>query len=403
MSDKKTKKILLALPVMKGGGAERVAALLANEFYKNGIETSFLLTSTTPQDVIRQELREEIALTVLTKNETGIRALLSKCAGLLASVLCKPFEKAGKAVPALFAYLSFWSQYRSETKQLREIMKKDPELCVLAFLQPTVPMVLLAARGLPNRVVISERGDPRRLMKSRYGEKFIKKYYRRADRAVFQTFDAKNTYPDCVSGKGTVIPNPVKKDLPEPYKGKRNKNITTFCRISAQKNLPLLFEAFGLLHKEHPDYTLRIIGDSFNSEGERVERQIKDFTAKNGLGGSVIFEPFMKSVHSAIIKDAMYVNSSDYEGISNAMLESMAIGLPAVCTDCPIGGAGATIRDGENGMLVPVGDAQALYLALKKVIEQPKLAEKLSEGAAKIREEYSIEKISSKWIGFIWE
>ena len=106
----------------------------------------------------------------------------------------------------------------------------------------------------------------------------------------------------------------------------------------------------------------------------------------------------MKNVHEAVIKDAMYVNSSDYEGISNAMLEAMAIGMPVVCTDCPIGGAKATINNGENGLLVPIQNPEALASAMNRMIEDNELADKLSHNASQIREELSLDKITEKWM-----
>ena len=97
----------------------------------------------------------------------------------------------------------------------------------------------------------------------------------------------------------------------------------------------------------------------------------------------------------------MFVSSSDFEGMSNSMLEAMALGLPCVCTDCPAGGARAVIKDGENGLLTPVGDSHALYLAMKKVAENPELAAKLSKNSVKIREEQSVDKIIKKWMELI--
>lgn len=394
-------KVMFVLPCMKGGGAERVAALLANEFYKAGIETSVVLTSSTPESVIRVDLDEAVPLKCLCDVPTkeNIFSILGRrITHICSATVCKCYEKLKNAVPASWAYLSFWSQYGNEIKKLRSILRKDPELRVISFLQPSIPMIVLAARGLPNRIIISERGDPRRLMKKRYGYKFIEKFYTRADRVVFQTFDAKNAYPECISKKGVVISNPIKEDLPSPYYGERNKNITTFCRISVQKNLPVLFDAFQMLHQDHPEYRLRVIGDALNDEGKKIEAQLEQFVQENELKDAVAFEPFMTNVHEAIIKDAMYVNSSDYEGISNAMLEAMAIGLPVVCTDCPIGGANATISDGENGLLVPVGDGEKLYQAMKHLIEDPKLAQKLSKRAITLRAELSLSKIAQKWM-----
>jgi glycosyltransferase involved in cell wall biosynthesis len=241
------------------------------------------------------------------------------------------------------------------------------------------------------------------LMKKRYGRKFIEKYYDRADRMVFQTEDAKAVYPENISKKGTVISNPIKAGLPQPYFGERSNCITTFCRISKQKNLPVMVEAFAKIHAEYPKYILRIIGDAPNAEDKQELEDIKRLINKLQINDFVKFEPFMSNVHEAIIKDSMYVSSSDYEGISNAMLEAMAIGMPVVCTDCPIGGAKATINDGVNGLLVPIKNPQELYKAIKRVIEEDGLADKLSHNAAKLREELSLDKTTDKWLAVLGE
>lgn len=389
------KKIIMFMPVMKGGGAERVAANLMNEFHRLGCETEFVITSGTENDTIKGDLGEETRLTFLKKKKTGLMSVLLS---VISSVLCKFFEKTGRSAPASLAYLSFVSQYKNEISQIKKILKDNPHAVAIAFLQPTIPMLMLAARGLPNKVIFSERGDPIRLMKHRYGKNFIEKYYERTDAAVFQTFDAKSAYPENITSKGAVISNPIKSELPDAYHGERNSNITTFCRISKQKNLPLLLESFNMLHREHPGFTLRIIGDVLNEEGVAVKEQLEAYIKANGLENCVRFEPFNANVHEAVINDAMYVNSSDYEGISNAMLEAMAIGMPCVCTDCPIGGARATIKDGENGLLTPVGDTQAFYKAMKRVIEENGLSEKLSLCGEKLREELSLEKTAKKWM-----
>ena len=93
----------------------------------------------------------------------------------------------------------------------------------------------------------------------------------------------------------------------------------------------------------------------------------------------------------------MYVNSSDHEGISNAMLESMAIGLPVVCTDCPCGGARMIIKNEQNGMLVPVNDKDALRKAMEKVISDNTLRKNISKEASKLKDELNQEKIVGKW------
>lgn len=394
------KKILFVMPVMKGGGAERVASLLTNELYDRGYQTQFLLTSTKADDVKKTDIKEEIPLLLLQEQlpeMSKLSKLKLKILKSYSSLFSRIYEAFDKSVPAHFAYYSFVSQYKREIDALREIIKKDPSMTVISFLQPSIPIVILASRGLPNKIIISERGNPKRLMEKRYGRKFIEKYYKNINKAVFQTDEAKSVYPKSVSEKGVVIFNPIKDDLPRPYFGKRNKYITTFCRISKQKNLPVMIEAFSKVHAEHPEFILRIVGDAPNREDKQELELVKEQINKLRIVDSVKFEPFMENVHEAIIKDAMYVSSSDYEGISNAMLEAMAIGMPVVCTDCPIGGAKATITDGENGLLVPIKNPDELYKAIKRVIEEDGLAERLSQNAAKLREKLSLDKITDKW------
>ena len=384
------------MPVMKGGGAERVASLLLNEFNRNGYDCEFLLTSSKTEDIINRDLNPDIPITSVYSCKKN--NIIFKILELISSLLCKPFELFRIPVPALFAYHSFFSQYHREIKVLKEKLKKDPETKVVSFLQPSVPMTLIATKGLPNRVIISERGDPKRLLKKRYGYNFIRKYYQRADAVVFQTNDAKAAYPDNISEKGTVIFNPINDKLPEPYFGEREKYVTTFCRISRQKNLPVLVEAFAGFHKEFSDYRLRIIGEPQNDDDRASLNETKALADKLGITDYIDFMPFSAEVHGLIIRDAMYVNSSDYEGMSNAMLEAMAIGMPVVCTDCPIGGANAVIDNNENGILTEVGNATEMCEAMKKIAGDSEFANKLSHNASQIRYNLSLENTAKKWM-----
>ncbi len=395
------KKLMFIMPVMKGGGAERVAALLLNEFNKNGYECELILTNSDRDEIVDHGLNQDIALTVLREafHENGVfKKIYIAIFRLFTSLICKMPEVLKKRVPAKWACLSFKSQYYNELKVLRKHIEKNTDAKIISFLQPSIPLTLLATRGLPNKVVVSERADPYRLLKKRYGYNFIKEYYQRADAVVFQTNDALAAYPENISEKGTVIFNPINDKLPEPYFGEREKYITTFCRISPEKNLTLLADAFFLFVQEFKDYRLKIIGDALNNAEKNALKQLKERICELSISEKVDLLPFSNEVHKLIIKDAAYVNSSNHEGMSNAMLEAMAIGMPVVCTDCPIGGANAVIRSGENGILTPIGDAQALCEAMKQIAGDKVFADKLSQNAANIRHELSLENTAKKWM-----
>lgn len=397
----KKKKLMFTMPVMKGGGAEKVAALLLNEFNKIGYDCELILTNSDRNEIVERGLDSAIKLTVLRESfpQNGIfKKIFLTVFRLFASLVCKIPEALGKKVPSNLARLSFEAQYYDELKTLKKHFKANPSASILSFLQPSIPLTLLASENLPNKIIVSERADPYRLLKKRYGYNFIKKYYQRADSVVFQTNDAMAAYPDNISEKGTVIFNPINNLLPEPYLGDREKYITTFCRISRQKNLPVLVEAFAEFRKTYSDYRLKIIGEPQNDDDRASLNETKALADKLGITEYIDFHPFSSQVHGMIIRDAMYINSSDYEGMSNAMLEAMAIGMPVICTDCPIGGANAVIDNNENGILTEVGNAKELCEAMKKIAGDKSFADKLSRNAAKIRQELSLENTAKKWM-----
>lgn len=199
------------------------------------------------------------------------------------------------------------------------------------------------------------------------------------------------SFPTGIRKKSVVIPNPLE-PKEEPYAGAREKRIVAVGRLNAQKNHKLLLCAFAAFAKEHSGYVLELYG-----QGEQ-EAELRALAGKLEIDGSVIFKGFSAHVLSDIRTASMYVLSSDYEGISNSMLEAMALGLPVIATDCPIGGSRMYIRDGVNGLLVPVGDAGALAGAMGKLADDPAIGERLGAEAVKLREELAVSKIADRFL-----
>ena len=195
-----------------------------------------------------------------------------------------------------------------------------------------------------------------------------------------------------------VINNPIKANLPETFTGERRKCVVNFCRISGEKNLPLLFDAFIEFHKTHSDYKLEIFGNTVSEEEKNLSELYKAKISEMNAEEYISIYPARPDIHNVVRDYSMFVSSSDFEGLSNSMIEAMAIGMPCICTDCIGGGAREVIKNEENGLLVPIKDSKALCNAMCRMADDNILAKKCSENAQKIRTDLSVDKISDKWI-----
>lgn len=283
-------------------------------------------------------------------------------------------------------------RYLEEISELIKILRKRPNAVAVSFIVSSIFILAVSSFFVKNKIIVSERNNPKECPAGKLQQKLRDWSFCAADVCVFQTDDAKAMFPRAAQNKGVVIPNPINTSLPgRVEQGQRSKTILTACRLHPQKNLPMLIEAFQKLNREHPEYDLVIYGQG--KEREALEQMIRD----RGLEGCIRMPGFASDIHDKMRTAAMFVSSSDYEGISNSMLEALAMGVPTVVTDCPVGGARLMIHNGVNGILVPVGDAEAMYRGMKKVIEDPAFAERISVEAYKVREQYPIEVVSRMW------
>ena len=149
--------------------------------------------------------------------------------------------------------------------------------------------------------------------------------------------------------------------------------------------------AFHDFSQIHSDYYLNIYG-----EGHLLSMLV-DLCEKLKIKDKVTFKGFSKNIHSFVNDAAMFVLPSNYEGLSNSMLEAMALGIPTICTDCPIGGARMVIENGSNGVLVPVNDKDALVKSMCEIAEKKEFAKTLSKNALKIRDKLNVAIIAKQW------
>lgn len=208
---------------------------------------------------------------------------------------------------------------------------------------------------------------------------------------VFQTEDAKAWYGNHVR-HGVVIPNAINEAfIKPPYEGERRKVIATAGRLSAQKNFGLLINAFADIAEDFPDYSLEIYG-----EGEK-RSELEALAEKRGVAHRVKMPGYTTSLGEKIQDVTLFVLSSDYEGMPNALMEAMALGLPCISTDCPVGGPRCLIKCGLNGVLVPINDARALSSEITKVLQNSSYRDNLGHEASKVRIDFNPIIIYDKW------
>ena len=115
------------------------------------------------------------------------------------------------------------------------------------------------------------------------------------------------------------------------------------------------------------------------------------------ISDCVRFCGYVDDVDHKIRDASIYVSTSNYEGISNSMIEALAMGIPTICTDCPVGGASLMIKNNVNGILIPVGGKDELYDSIVKLINDENFARKIGKEGLKVKKDYSITSIVNMW------
>lgn len=345
-------KIVFVIPDMPGGGTERVVALLANEYARRNMETAILLFAGNQKAYPLDEKVEVI--TVGEPSGGKLRVRLDR------------------------------------VKKMRQYYRQNPACQIWAFsvMGAVFSAIAVWGRRKGHLFLVSERNDP-----NRYEHPHIRNFfYRFADVIVCQTKDARDSFPKTIREKSIVISNPVDVGNLQSYTGEREKRIVAVGRLEPQKNHKLLLEAFQIFCHNHPDYTLWLYG-----KGE-LEAELKKLAVILKIDECVRFAGFSERVKEEINSAAMFVLSSDYEGISNSMLEAIALGVPVIATDCPIGGSKAYIENGRNGLLVPVGEKEALAEAMERLADDPELSRQISVEGRKLREQNRVEQIADAFL-----
>ena len=351
-------KIIFVTISMRGGGTERVISILANRMAEMGHDISIMMIA---EPIVEYTLDSRVHLKCVSNSTGG--SLLGRIKRI-------------------------WN--------MRREFAKDRNTKIISMGTVSNLFTLTASLGLKNPIVISERNDPNRL-----NHRPIKKYevwirnflYRRADKLVLQTPDTVDLFPTAIKKKSVVIANPIPDGMPEPLPLElREKTIVAAGRFIPSKNYKMLIDVFTRFSQHFPEYTLKIFGKG-QTEPD-IRKQIQELNMQE----KILLCGFSDNLYEELGKGGIYVSTSDSEGLSNSLLEALAMGIPTIATDCPVGGTRMCIKDGVNGFMIPVRDNAILLEKMLRLASDFDLRKSCSQNAMKIRDEFSETEITQQWL-----
>jgi glycosyltransferase involved in cell wall biosynthesis len=331
-------RIAIFLPTLEAGGAERVMVNLAGGIAARGFPTDLVLARAEGPH--------------LSEVPPSVRIVDFKAPRVLASL-----------------------------RPLVRYMERERPSAVLAVLEHA-NLVAMAAAQLAShkpRVVISLQNNIGGSLKDTIGFKeraipwLLGQFHRWADSIVAVSAGVADDFARVTSvprDRVEVIFNPVitpalqeARNAPSPHPWFSDPSqpvVLGIGRLRHQKNFPALIDAFAEVRR-HREARLVILGEGC----ERAA--LESLVRAHGLQDSVLMPGFLSNPYACLARSAVFVLSSDWEGLPTVLIESLAVGTPVVSTDCP-SGPREILRGGEFGELVPVGDAPALARSILKVL-----------------------------------
>lgn len=349
-------KILFVSRFMKGGGAERVISVLAGALVEQGYGIglmSYVLTD-EDYDIDKRVKRYSMGDTYS--------------------------EISGNAISRTF--------YRR--KRLKQVISEYKPDIIIPFLESIVREVYVAVGNGNIPIVATVRNLP--VYNSIFQKKLYHYIYEHCSMVFFQTKSQQRYFSQKVVERSFVLPNPV--DIRFVNIGeKRNKskkiiNIVTAGRLSEQKNHKILLDAMMLVHKSHPECYLKIYGEG----NKRTE--LESYVSERHANSFIQIMQRSNDLVDVYKNSDLFVLSSNYEGMPNALMEAMASGLPCISTDCQTGPR-ELLGKNERGLLTPTNNTEKLARAIVRMVEDPEKAFQYGVCAYNyIKENFSPKKIA---------
>ena len=346
-------KITFLLASLGAGGAERVVSLLANKLVERGHLVEIICLKFN--DVYYQ-----------TDSRVKVTLAMQQTKNLLTEV--------------------FW---------LRKYVKKQKPDVVIPFTEGVYCFTILSLLGTGIPIIASERLDPTAMSLTRKLLKRLLLPY--ADWLVVQTQSIKEYFPQSIQKKTSIIYNPAVTEvfreidngqLTIENEGRLNR-IISVGRLYPQKNQEMMIRAFAKVVDKFPDWQMVIYGEG------PLRESLELIVDSLEMQGRVLLPGRTEHVIEELRKSKIFCMSSDYEGMSNSMIEAICVGLPIVTTD--VSGVKELVGNGVNGFVIPCGDEKKLSIAFEKLMNNRQLIKDFSKYSYAKRELFKIDSIVEQW------
>ena len=224
-------------------------------------------------------------------------------------------------------------------------------------------------------------------MISNYWTATLIKNLKRLDRFIILTHEDYNHWPEL--NNKIVIPNSI-----PGYHGVsaklETKSAIAVGRYTWQKGFDLLIEAWDIVAKKHPDWTLNIYGVG-------NYQPFQDLANRKGLENIVFCHQSTRDIYKKYQESSIFILSSRHEGFGLVLLEAMSVGLPPVAFACPCGPRDI-VTDKVDGILAENGNVQELADGICFYIEHPDKRKEYGRKATLKAQQFSQDIIMQKWV-----
>lgn len=368
-----SKKIALLIHSLHGGGAERQMAMLATALAESGHSCHLITLDRKPASQLVENypvspLVQRHWLDVLGQSRGKIRAAIAN------------IRRIGKI---FFVFRSI-----------------KPEL-IISFTDSMNVLALMANRFPFVPIYICERSDPRKQSLGRFWEFWRRRLYPKATLCVSQTPSIAAYLRTITKGRPeAIIPSSI--DPPKDLKAKREEYLVgrreddrhyllAFGRLSHEKGFDLLLDAWSRVCHQHPQWTLRIVG-----EGSE-EASLHQRAQRLGIENRIQWIAWQRDIWSTLCESDAFVLPSRYEGFPQSLLQAMASSLPCIATLCS-DAVKEVVEHDVNGWIVQQSDAVAIADGIDAVLGNKSRRIRLSENSAERVEPYNWSNLCLRWL-----